>query len=135
MVRVLGGCPDQPLPGADDAAGPAADRRTAPAPAADPAPLPGGAFENCAAARAAGAAPVHRGDPGYGAEPRRGRRRGRLRVGPLSRRRRWARNDPRSTAPSRRPRPAPRRRPAPVGDGPAGDVEGMAEDADAVPGR
>lgn len=27
----------------------------------------GGAFRNCDAARAAGAAPVHRGDPGYGA--------------------------------------------------------------------
>lgn len=27
---------------------------------------PGTAFPNCAAARAAGAAPVHRGDPGYG---------------------------------------------------------------------
>jgi hypothetical protein len=26
----------------------------------------GGAFANCAAARAAGAAPVYRGDPGYG---------------------------------------------------------------------
>jgi hypothetical protein len=26
----------------------------------------GGAFRNCAAARAAGAAPVRRGDPGYG---------------------------------------------------------------------
>lgn len=25
-----------------------------------------GAFKNCTAARAAGAAPVHRGDPGYG---------------------------------------------------------------------
>ncbi|KAE8762100.1 excalibur calcium-binding domain-containing protein, partial [Georgenia thermotolerans] len=32
----------------------------APAPAAEP-------YANCAAARAAGAAPVHRGDPGYGA--------------------------------------------------------------------
>lgn len=26
----------------------------------------GGAYPNCAAARAAGAAPVHRGEPGYG---------------------------------------------------------------------
>ncbi|MDH7454391.1 excalibur calcium-binding domain-containing protein [Luteimonas composti] len=32
-----------------------------------PAPAPAGrAFANCAEARAAGAAPVHRGDPGYG---------------------------------------------------------------------
>lgn len=29
-------------------------------------PSTGGAFANCAAARAAGAAPVRRGDPGYG---------------------------------------------------------------------
>lgn len=29
-------------------------------------PAPRGAFANCAAARAAGAAPVRRGDPGYG---------------------------------------------------------------------
>ena len=29
-------------------------------------PSGGGAFANCAAARAAGAAPVRRGDPGYG---------------------------------------------------------------------
>ncbi|MBD7987435.1 excalibur calcium-binding domain-containing protein [Luteimonas sp. Sa2BVA3] len=35
----------------------------APAPAA---PRQQGAFANCAAARAAGAAPVRRGDPGYG---------------------------------------------------------------------
>ncbi|RZJ02293.1 MAG: excalibur calcium-binding domain-containing protein [Brevundimonas sp.] len=39
--------------------------------AAAPRPLrgsaTGGAFANCAAARAAGAAPVRRGDPGYGA--------------------------------------------------------------------
>jgi hypothetical protein len=30
-------------------------------------PRSGGAFANCTAARAAGAAPVRRGDPGYGA--------------------------------------------------------------------
>ena len=30
------------------------------------APPAGGAYANCAAARAAGAAPVRRGDPGYG---------------------------------------------------------------------
>lgn len=42
---------------------------TTPAPRADRAPKPlksGEAFANCAAARAAGAAPVRRGDPGYG---------------------------------------------------------------------
>ena len=64
MARILGGCPDQPLPGADDAAGPALTAAP-PRTHADPAPS-GDAFENCAAARAAGAAPVHRGDPGYG---------------------------------------------------------------------
>ncbi|WP_425983516.1 excalibur calcium-binding domain-containing protein [Brevundimonas sp. TWP1-2-1b1] len=31
-----------------------------------PRPLSGGAFANCAAARAAGASPGRRGDPGYG---------------------------------------------------------------------
>jgi hypothetical protein len=49
------------------------------------APSSGGEYPNCAAARAAGAAPVRRGDPGYGShldrdgdgvgcEPHRGRR-------------------------------------------------------------
>lgn len=33
---------------------------------AGPGSGPGGAFRNCDEARAAGAAPVHRGDPGYG---------------------------------------------------------------------
>ena len=44
--------------------------RGASAPRARPSALlssGGGAFRNCAAARAAGAAPVRRGDPGYGA--------------------------------------------------------------------
>lgn len=48
---------------------PAAAAAAAPAPRADRAPKPvrtGAAFANCAAARAAGAAPVRRGDPGYG---------------------------------------------------------------------
>src|SRR4051812_27153766 len=36
-----------------------------PAPAPAPAPAPSVSFANCDAARAAGAAPVHRGDPGY----------------------------------------------------------------------
>ena len=40
----------------------------APAPAPAPAPVPpvSGPFPNCAAARAAGAAPVYIGQPGYG---------------------------------------------------------------------
>ncbi len=53
MARVLGGCPDQSVPVAGDPV-------PAPAPAAAP-------FPDCAAARAAGATPVRRGDPGYGA--------------------------------------------------------------------
>ena len=36
------------------------------APARQAGPARRGAFSNCAEARAAGAAPVHRGDPGYG---------------------------------------------------------------------
>ena len=48
---------------------PTPTRTLAPPPAvvAPPAPAPGGgsAYANCAAARAAGAAPLHRGDPGY----------------------------------------------------------------------
>ena len=43
--------------------------RSAPPPAQEPQRFrgsPSGAFRNCAEARAAGAAPVRRGDPGYG---------------------------------------------------------------------
>lgn len=57
MARVLAGCPDEPLP----ATGPVPDAPSAPP--ADDAVLP---FASCADARAAGAAPVLRGDPGYG---------------------------------------------------------------------
>lgn len=87
MVRVLSACPAEPLLTAADepaaAAGPApatagpapaATRPPAPSPTAGPpapapAPVPAPAgvpFENCTAARAAGAAPVRLGDPGYG---------------------------------------------------------------------
>jgi Excalibur calcium-binding domain/Protein of unknown function (DUF1524) len=72
MSRVLSGCRDQPLPDADDAAGPVlttAPARTSAAPRTPSAPGPppaGAPFENCSAARAAGAAPVRRGDAGYG---------------------------------------------------------------------
>ena len=62
MARVLSTCPAQDLPAA---AGPAPVPPPAPAPGRAPAPA-GAPFENCAAARAAGAAPVRRGDPGYG---------------------------------------------------------------------
>ncbi|MDK8477786.1 excalibur calcium-binding domain-containing protein [Corynebacterium pseudodiphtheriticum] len=37
----------------------------APAPAEAPAPAPSAFYPNCAAARAAGAAPLYRGNPGY----------------------------------------------------------------------
>jgi hypothetical protein len=56
--RVLAGCPDQPLPTSGSAA-PAATPESAPVPA------PGAPYGSCAAARAAGAAPLHRGDAGY----------------------------------------------------------------------
>jgi len=46
---------------------PSVSSSTSPKPAALYAPARGRAFANCAAARAAGAAPVRRGDPGYGA--------------------------------------------------------------------
>ncbi len=52
MSTILSGCPDEPLPiGTPVETAP-------PAPASTP-------FANCAEARAAGAAPVHVGDPGY----------------------------------------------------------------------
>jgi hypothetical protein len=68
MSRILSGCPDQPLPDEVDAARPvmtAAPTRPKQAPADEP-PSAGVPFENCSAARAAGAAPVRRGDAGYG---------------------------------------------------------------------
>ncbi len=79
MTRVLSACPDEPLPTGGPAVVPAAaaeapaepapaERAPAPAPA-DPAPVPavGGDvyYANCTEARAAGAAPLHAGDPGY----------------------------------------------------------------------
>lgn len=84
MVRVLSDCPQEPLPAGGapavqaEPAPPAPASVPAPAPepapAAEPAPVaPAPApepevvyFENCSAARAAGAAPVRVGDPGYG---------------------------------------------------------------------
>jgi hypothetical protein len=77
MVRVLITCPTMGLPGPGFASTLAAIPRTAsspapqPQPAAVPAPVapvpPAGAvyYANCTAVRAAGAAPIHRGDPGY----------------------------------------------------------------------
>ena len=69
MVSVLSTCPGEALP-----SGSAVPAAPAPAPApavADPVPAPTVApntsvyYANCTAARAAGAAPVHIGDPGY----------------------------------------------------------------------
>ncbi|MGV8966564.1 MAG: GmrSD restriction endonuclease domain-containing protein [Cellulomonas sp.] len=77
MVGVLSTCPDQVLP--DGVTPPPVAAAPAPAPVPDPAPAPAAepqpapapadvSYANCAAARAAGAAPVLRGDPGYAAK-------------------------------------------------------------------
>ncbi|MDK8805100.1 excalibur calcium-binding domain-containing protein [Corynebacterium pseudodiphtheriticum] len=50
-----------PAPAPAEAPAPA----PAPAPAEAPAPAPSAFYPNCAAARAAGAAPLYRGNPGY----------------------------------------------------------------------
>jgi Excalibur calcium-binding domain/Protein of unknown function (DUF1524) len=69
MTRVLTSCPSMPLPGPGSASTVAALPRTASAPAPQPAPAPAPPasvyYANCDAVRAAGAAPIHRGDPGY----------------------------------------------------------------------
>ena len=80
IERVLGSCPDEPLPldawGAptevDHDISDPVDETGGASPSTKPAPdsFSGGGstpFANCDAARAAGAAPVRRGDPGYGA--------------------------------------------------------------------
>jgi hypothetical protein len=71
IVRVLATCPEQALP-ADSGAPLDVDHHLSDPATTVPAPGSHGSgggtvwFENCDAARAAGAAPVHRGDPGYG---------------------------------------------------------------------
>jgi hypothetical protein len=83
IATVLSTCPNEPLPGGVVAQIPAPVAAPAPAPAPKPAPKPVPApapkpapapapapapsayYANCDAARAAGAAPVHFGDPGY----------------------------------------------------------------------
>jgi Excalibur calcium-binding domain/Protein of unknown function (DUF1524) len=72
MTRVLQTCPTMPLPGPGSASTVATPPRgvTQPVPQPAPEPLPasparGVYYENCAAARAAGAAPIHLGEPGY----------------------------------------------------------------------
>ncbi len=78
IARVLTACPDQALTPDTWHAATEVDHNisdpvdSAPAPARPPAPAPSAApvrsvhFQNCDAARVAGAAPVRRGDPGYG---------------------------------------------------------------------
>jgi len=70
MARVLSNCPDALAPATQPAAAPAQAapapaRAPAPAPAPVPAPAAGVAYANCAAVRAAGAAPIRVGQPGY----------------------------------------------------------------------
>ena len=74
MTRVLGACPSMPVPGPGSASTVALLPRAAstytPLPVVPPAPSPAPApasvyYVNCTAARAAGAAPIHRGQPGY----------------------------------------------------------------------
>jgi outer membrane biosynthesis protein TonB len=91
IERVLASCPDQPAfssafapappapepepapvpapapePEPESSPAPPPAPEPAPAPAPEPAPAPAPYFQNCDAARAAGAAPVHAGHPGYG---------------------------------------------------------------------
>lgn len=61
MATVLDSCPAEPLPGGVVAVPP----QSAPPPAPAPAPDPSVSYENCAAVRAAGAAPIRPGDPGW----------------------------------------------------------------------
>jgi Excalibur calcium-binding domain/Protein of unknown function (DUF1524) len=70
MTRVLATCPSMPLPGPGSASTVAALPRAASSPAPQPAPAPAPPagvtyYANCDAVRAAGAAPIHRDDPGY----------------------------------------------------------------------
>lgn len=66
MARILGGCPDTTTPGSQGAPAPAAQVPAAPADPAPAAPAPAADYyANCAAARAAGAAPLRAGQPGY----------------------------------------------------------------------
>jgi len=67
MTRVLTTCPTMPLPGPGSASTVAALPAGQPAPQPAPAPAPPASvyYANCDAVRAAGAAPIHRGDPGY----------------------------------------------------------------------
>ena len=79
ISAVLGTCPGEPLPGGTVARGVVPTRASTPTPAPapapkaaptpkpppKPAPQPAVSYANCSEARAAGAAPLHRGEPGY----------------------------------------------------------------------
>ena len=69
MTRVLATCPSMSLPGPGSASTVAALPRAGTQPAPQPAPAAPPAasvyYANCTAARAAGAAPIMRGEPGY----------------------------------------------------------------------
>jgi hypothetical protein len=63
MARVLSNCADMMAPTGKSSPTPTAEPRPVEQP---PAPAPGNVhYENCAAARATGAAPVYAGQPGY----------------------------------------------------------------------
>jgi hypothetical protein len=72
IATVLSTCPDEPLPGGvvaqvPEQVQPSPAPAPAPVPVPPPAPAPApGPYANCTAAKAAGAAPVHAGQPGYG---------------------------------------------------------------------
>ena len=69
MARVLGDCPDATAPTSQEAPAPPADVAPAPAEPAPADPVPAAPasvyYANCAAVRAAGAAPLRVGQPGY----------------------------------------------------------------------
>ncbi|MEP7368883.1 MAG: DUF1524 domain-containing protein [Dermatophilaceae bacterium] len=69
MTRVLATCPNMLLPGpgsaSDVAVPPSSSSQPSPAPAVAAPPVGSVYYANCTAARAAGAAPIHLGDPGY----------------------------------------------------------------------
>lgn len=71
ITRILNECPDEPAVTSEFTPSPPAPAPAlppVPAPASEPAPAPAPApvyYENCDAVRAAGAAPIHAGDPGY----------------------------------------------------------------------
>jgi hypothetical protein len=69
MATVLSGCPAEPLPGGVVATPPPAAPAPEPPPASAPAPpapvAPGASYANCSEVKAAGAAPILAGQPGF----------------------------------------------------------------------